>query len=493
MFPFAINNTLKFLSHTSESFDDDMIKDRINQTIFQALGPKKNVKINAIVVIECDNEPKRTLVINESSNGNININPNIHIAAKLPNNAFASISTNSVQNHTGVLLQQPPLFSTTIEDLQALFNITPSNPPRQNVSVSEILPQNQMNFSFISTQNCSPESISKIDKPGDNNEFALSSRKRKSEKPMKIPQDSPLDSNGLDLTINVKQERIVVNDTESKMERFFNCNLPIWPCSTTADMKPYITQAPLIISKPKKLQSMTGHKKSSKVFNCNQCKLQFNSLNALCKHTFSDHRAFRCTFCSANFTQRSNLQRHSLKHVGFKPFICNVCGKAYYRKDHLVRHIEVSHPGSDPKSNITVKLSSSECLEYLERMQNNRLIEMENAEDGKEVMEQLGLEPIGKTSPFVIHLPDIENSPYNDDGMEINSQSDNGKFISIVKEEIESPGRLQIALDENSIPNRENVNGIMKIEEEMMPTDFSGSNSLTYIENCQEQILKNCI
>lgn len=485
MFPFAINNTLKFLSHNSESVEDDMIKDRIQQSIFQAVGPKKNIKINAIVVIECDNEPKRTFVINETSNGNI-INPNIHIAAKLPNNAFASISTNSVTNHTGVLLQQPPMFSTTIEDLQALFNITTSNAVRQNVSVSD--PSNQMNFSFISTQNCSPESILKNEKPGDNNEFALSSRKRKSEKPMKIPQDSPIDSNGLDLTINVKQERTTINDTENKMERFFNCNLPIWPCATSTDIKPFINQAPLIVSKPKKIQTMPGHKKSSKVFNCNQCKLQFNSLNALCKHTFSDHRAFRCTFCSANFTQRSNLQRHSLKHVGFKPFICNVCGKAYYRKDHLVRHIEVSHPGSDPKSNITVKLSSSECLEYLERMQNNRLIEIENSEDSKEVMGQICLDPMEKKSPFAIHLPDIEDSPINDDCMG-NGQSDNSKFISMVKEEIESPGRLQIALEDN-IPNRESLNGI-KIDEEMIPTNLSGNNS--YIENCQEQILKNCI
>lgn len=34
-----------------------------------------------------------------------------------------------------------------------------------------------------------------------------------------------------------------------------------------------------------------------------------------------------------------------------------------------MRHIELSHPGRDPRLSLTVKLSSAECLEYLERLQ----------------------------------------------------------------------------------------------------------------------------
>ncbi|BHF76675.1 hypothetical protein SprV_0501977600 [Sparganum proliferum] len=106
----------------------------------------------------------------------------------------------------------------------------------------------------------------------------------------------------------------------------------------------------------------------AKSFVCNQCRFVFGSLNALCEHTYSLHKAFRCNYCQAQFTQRSNLQRHSLRHVGFKPFVCAVCSKEYYRKDHLVRHIEITHPGSDPKTSIIVKLSSAECLDYLESL-----------------------------------------------------------------------------------------------------------------------------
>ncbi|KAF6773636.1 Zinc finger protein [Paragonimus kellicotti] len=103
-------------------------------------------------------------------------------------------------------------------------------------------------------------------------------------------------------------------------------------------------------------------------FVCNQCRKNFVSLAELNRHTVEAHSSFKCTICSAHFTQRSNLQRHSLKHVGFKPFTCNLCKKEYYRKDHLVRHIEVTHPNHDPKMNITVHLTSSECLDYLDRL-----------------------------------------------------------------------------------------------------------------------------
>ncbi|PAA90059.1 hypothetical protein BOX15_Mlig034494g1 [Macrostomum lignano] len=112
------------------------------------------------------------------------------------------------------------------------------------------------------------------------------------------------------------------------------------------------------------LRSRRGGHRS---FPCNQCPEAFASLASLSKHTYSLHKSYKCTFCSASFTQRSNLQRHSLKHVGFKPFACRCCQKSYYRKDHLVRHIEVTHPGNEPKRNIETKLTSSECLEFLER------------------------------------------------------------------------------------------------------------------------------
>ncbi len=118
-------------------------------------------------------------------------------------------------------------------------------------------------------------------------------------------------------------------------------------------------------TKRRRINPPTRRSNSSKKFKCNQCRQEFNSLHALEEHTRVEHETYRCTECNAKFTQRSNLQRHSLKHVGFKPFRCNVCMKSYFRKDHLMRHMEQHHPDISARDNITVLLTSSESLDYL--------------------------------------------------------------------------------------------------------------------------------
>ncbi|VDN98477.1 unnamed protein product [Rodentolepis nana] len=106
-------------------------------------------------------------------------------------------------------------------------------------------------------------------------------------------------------------------------------------------------------------------------FPCNQCnQMEFYSLQQLEEHTRVSHGSYRCHICSRTFTQRSNLQRHALKHVGFKPFQCALCLQGYYRKDHLMRHMEVNHPAVNPRENIKVFLSSSKSLEYLNTTQS---------------------------------------------------------------------------------------------------------------------------
>ncbi|VDP91984.1 unnamed protein product [Echinostoma caproni] len=116
-----------------------------------------------------------------------------------------------------------------------------------------------------------------------------------------------------------------------------------------------------------RVNSVARRPSSNRRFPCNQCREEFPSLHTLEEHTMCQHGTYRCHICKAQFTQRSNLQRHALKHVGFKPFECRVCSKAYYRKDHLMRHMEMGHPGYTPRENITVHLTSSESLDYLNR------------------------------------------------------------------------------------------------------------------------------
>ncbi|CAI2730350.1 unnamed protein product [Schistosoma spindalis] len=141
---------------------------------------------------------------------------------------------------------------------------------------------------------------------------------------------------------------------------------------------------------------------TSRRFPCNQCKEEFPSLHTLEQHTLSQHGTYRCHICQAQFTQRSNLQRHALKHVGFKPFECRVCSKAYYRKDHLMRHMEMGHPGFTPRDNITVHLTSSESLDYLTR--SNSLTEIQSIPENYEQQQQ----------PMFTDETIIENEYYNE-------------------------------------------------------------------------------
>ena len=114
---------------------------------------------------------------------------------------------------------------------------------------------------------------------------------------------------------------------------------------------------------------------------CNQCNAEYKLLGDLNHHTLNIHHSYRCMFCGVKFSRRWNLERHSLRHVGFKPFECGVCDRPYKRKDHLMRHMNRRHPGVDASKNIRVFLTSSESLNYLRRLQTEKVVQaIENVE-----------------------------------------------------------------------------------------------------------------
>lgn len=58
-------------------------------------------------------------------------------------------------------------------------------------------------------------------------------------------------------------------------------------------------------------------------------------------------RSHMCPECGKSFSQRGNLNRHRLIHLGVKPFRCSQCGKAFNQKIHLDKH-ERTHTGERP-------------------------------------------------------------------------------------------------------------------------------------------------
>lgn len=71
---------------------------------------------------------------------------------------------------------------------------------------------------------------------------------------------------------------------------------------------------------------------------CRVCGCSFESSEALSDHNEAVHSLFTCLCCFKTFTSRSNLERHSRLHTGHRPYACNICGKAFSRKDHLSNH-----------------------------------------------------------------------------------------------------------------------------------------------------------
>nr|CAB3264142.1 myoneurin [Phallusia mammillata] len=45
-----------------------------------------------------------------------------------------------------------------------------------------------------------------------------------------------------------------------------------------------------------------------------------------------------CKICNRPFNNRNNCMRHTLLHTGVRPFMCDLCGKSYKRKETLNKH-----------------------------------------------------------------------------------------------------------------------------------------------------------
>lgn len=84
-----------------------------------------------------------------------------------------------------------------------------------------------------------------------------------------------------------------------------------------------------------------GHAHTGKVEICDQCGKKFTSVSGLYKHIqlFHDNRAnYACELCGQTFLNKKAWHGHMNKHSKCKPFICNLCKKAFQYAFSLERH-----------------------------------------------------------------------------------------------------------------------------------------------------------
>ncbi|ELU02534.1 hypothetical protein CAPTEDRAFT_109348 [Capitella teleta] len=114
----------------------------------------------------------------------------------------------------------------------------------------------------------------------------------------------------------------------------------------------------------------------AKRFGCKQCDFRALCQKELSAHNHAEHRevevkparAIKCPECDEQFDDEASVRTHVKEmHIHERPFICELCQKAFKTKTHLKNHYETHNPSDTYKCEEEGCLSTFKAAKYYER------------------------------------------------------------------------------------------------------------------------------
>lgn len=74
-----------------------------------------------------------------------------------------------------------------------------------------------------------------------------------------------------------------------------------------------------------------------------QCYMKFAPKSVALAEEAKAKNNLKCKFCAKDFSAKSRLMEHLVRHTNEKPFPCSICDKKFTRSDSLKKHLFISH------------------------------------------------------------------------------------------------------------------------------------------------------